>query len=223
MEVCSMPRNKHPEQTVQKILDVAFQLFLEKGYEQTTVLDIVAGLGGMTRGAFYHHFKSKEEVFDAISDRLFREKSPIFELKDRTDLSGLEKIRHIMKTSAVSGSQDPELFAFNQMGIALISSPHFLATQLKSNREIAEFIEPFFAEGMADGSIRLGSPKVLADLFMLLYNFWMFPTLFPCSTEEFIERANTITTIFEALGCPLVDEELEQMTGKLIALFNPDD
>ena len=35
-----MPRNKYPEETVQKILDVSLKLFLEKGYEETTVLDL---------------------------------------------------------------------------------------------------------------------------------------------------------------------------------------
>ena len=48
-----MPRNKYPEETVQKILDVSMKLFLEKGYEETTILDIVGELGGLTRGAFY--------------------------------------------------------------------------------------------------------------------------------------------------------------------------
>ena len=33
-----MPRNKYPEETVQKILDVSMKLFLEKGYEETTIL-----------------------------------------------------------------------------------------------------------------------------------------------------------------------------------------
>ena len=36
-----MPRNKYPEETVQKILDASLKLFLEKGYEETTVLDII--------------------------------------------------------------------------------------------------------------------------------------------------------------------------------------
>jgi len=66
-----MPRNKYPEETVQKILDVSLKLFLEKGYEQTTILDIVDNLGGLTRGAFYHHFKSKEEVLNVLGDKLF--------------------------------------------------------------------------------------------------------------------------------------------------------
>ena len=40
-----MARNKHPEVTEERILDVAQQLFLEKGYENTTIQDIVDGLG----------------------------------------------------------------------------------------------------------------------------------------------------------------------------------
>ncbi len=59
-----MARNKYPEITVEKILDVAQRLFLEKGYDNTTIQDIVNELGGLTKGAIYHHFKSKEEIID---------------------------------------------------------------------------------------------------------------------------------------------------------------
>ena len=36
-----MPRNKYPEQTVEKILDAAAALFAEKGYQSTTLQDII--------------------------------------------------------------------------------------------------------------------------------------------------------------------------------------
>ena len=52
-----MARNKYPEITEARILDTATKLFLEKGWEETTVQDIVDELGDITRGAFYHHFK----------------------------------------------------------------------------------------------------------------------------------------------------------------------
>lgn len=48
-----MARNKYPEQTVELILETARRLFLEKGYEATTIQDIVDGLGGLTKGAVY--------------------------------------------------------------------------------------------------------------------------------------------------------------------------
>ncbi len=55
-----MGRNKYPEETVAKILDAALELFCVQGYEGTSIQDIVDRLDGMTKGAVYHHFKSKE-------------------------------------------------------------------------------------------------------------------------------------------------------------------
>ena len=53
-----MARNKYPQRTVEKILEVSLALFNEKGYEKTTIQDIVNALG-MSKGAIYHHFKSE--------------------------------------------------------------------------------------------------------------------------------------------------------------------
>jgi len=49
----------------QEILDTAMDLFSTKGYSQTTVNDII-NLAGFSKGGFYHHFKSKEEIIDSI-------------------------------------------------------------------------------------------------------------------------------------------------------------
>ena len=59
-----MARGKNPEETRRKILAVSKQLFLEKGYDNTSIQDIVNGLDGMTKGAIYQHFKSKFEIFE---------------------------------------------------------------------------------------------------------------------------------------------------------------
>ncbi len=56
-----MPRNKYPEQTVEKILSAAERLFAQKGYAKTTLQDII-DTTGLSKGAVYHHFKSKEEI-----------------------------------------------------------------------------------------------------------------------------------------------------------------
>ena len=44
-----MARNKYPEVTVERILDVSQRLFLEKGYDNTTIQDIVDELGGLSK------------------------------------------------------------------------------------------------------------------------------------------------------------------------------
>ena len=92
-----MARNKYPEVTVEKILDAAQRLFLTKGYEATTIQDIVDELGGLTKGAVYHHFKSKEEIISAVSDRMFYNNNPFEAVKARSDLNGLEKLREAMQ------------------------------------------------------------------------------------------------------------------------------
>lgn len=45
-----MARNKYPEETYELILDVSTRLFFEKGYEKTSLQDIINELGGLTKG-----------------------------------------------------------------------------------------------------------------------------------------------------------------------------
>ena len=95
-----MARNKHPEETVGRILDVASRLFLEKGYEHTSIQDIINNLGGLSKGAIYHHFKSKEEILIAVTDRMTAESNHMLaQIRDASGLNGREKLRWIFKAS----------------------------------------------------------------------------------------------------------------------------
>ena len=95
-----MARNKHPEETVGRILDVASRLFLEKGYEHTSIQDIINNLGGLSKGAIYHHFKSKEEILIAVTDRMTSESNHMLaQIRDASGLNGREKLRWIFKAS----------------------------------------------------------------------------------------------------------------------------
>lgn len=55
-----MGRNKYPEITENRILEMAMKLFIEKGYERTTLQDIADAIG-MTRGAIYHHLRTRRK------------------------------------------------------------------------------------------------------------------------------------------------------------------
>jgi AcrR family transcriptional regulator len=52
--------------TREAIIDVARRLFIERGYASTLTEEIVAAAGVGTRGALYHHFDGKEELFEAV-------------------------------------------------------------------------------------------------------------------------------------------------------------
>lgn len=52
-----------------ELLDSAQELFFTLGYEATTVNDIIAR-AGVSKGGFYHHFDSKEALFEAFLERI---------------------------------------------------------------------------------------------------------------------------------------------------------
>lgn len=200
-----MPRNKYPEETVQKILDVSLKLFLEKGYEETTVLDIIHNMGGMTRGAFYHHFKSKEEVFDTLSDKLFSDNNPFDEAKKQDNLTGLEKLKYALLRA---GTVDSESQQLSISVMQFLSSPAFLKKLIiDTNRDtLAPICQDIIEEGIKDGSIKAQNAKMAAEIFVFLVNFWNIPTLFPITEEEAWDKIKTIKTMLDSIGLPVLDD-----------------
>lgn len=94
-----MPRNKYPEQTVEKILDAAALLFLQKGYQNTTLQDIIDATK-LSKGAVYHHFRSKEEIAQRVGDRLGDQMwEPLRHIRDDPALTGLQKLQAVFAAS----------------------------------------------------------------------------------------------------------------------------
>lgn len=63
-----MPRQPRAVETRQNIIDAAVELFAEKGYAETGLNDLTAR-AGVTTGAFYYHFNSKDVLARAIMDQ----------------------------------------------------------------------------------------------------------------------------------------------------------
>ncbi|MBT2760548.1 TetR/AcrR family transcriptional regulator [Paenibacillus sp. ISL-20] len=59
---------KKAEERRNEILDAADELFGQKGFDGTSTNDILEKVG-IARGTLYHHFKSKEDIMDALIDR----------------------------------------------------------------------------------------------------------------------------------------------------------
>ncbi len=199
-----MARNKYPEETVKKILDVAEELFITRGYERTTMADIVNHLGGLTKGAVYHHFKSKDEIFDAVFERANR---PVLEraravMSDHS-LTGLEKIRAL--DAASSEGPSAEMWRAMQPSSDPVKSARILAREYQDLLETAhEFMEPAMREGIVDGSITTEHPHEVAEVLLLIANLWLVPLFNPvASREEYGRRAEVFFKIAHALGVDL--------------------
>lgn len=213
-----MARNKYPEETVEKILTAARKLFLEKGYEHTTIQDIVDQLGGLTKGAVYHHFKSKEEIMDAITEKMFWDDNPFEKVRGRTDLNGLEKMKEVVRLT-----QEPDWSSLSRQSMPLLKNPRLLAKAIEDNQNIVTplWLE-LIQEGMADGSIRTEYPREAAELLTLLDTLWMAPTIFPATRDSLLHKFRCAGEIFANLGIPVIDEEMLALADKYFQLLPPE-
>ena len=203
-----MARNKYQEVTVEKILDVSQRLFLEKGYDATTIQDIVDDLGGLTKGALYHHFRSKEEIMVALSQRMFARNDPFAEVQARKDLNGLQKMRLAVRLNQ-SDAQQVEL---NRQAIPLIKNPRVLSQMLETNiKELCPRWQRLIEEGCRDGSIHTEYGKELAELIPLLTSLWLAPTVFPSTAEGMLKKFRFIREMLEKMGMPVIDDEIMKM------------
>jgi len=74
----------------EKLIQIALDQFLEKGYENTTITDLQKAFG-LTKGGMYHYFSSKEEILDTViekglSDLIDEWRSQIKELPEKDRL-----------------------------------------------------------------------------------------------------------------------------------------
>ena len=206
-----MARNKYPEVTVEKILDAAQRLFLEKGYDNTTIQDIVNELDGLSKGAVYHHFKSKEEIMDAVGDRMFSANNPFEAVRNRSDLNGLQKLQEAIRLN----QSDEARTDMTIQSIPLTRNPRLLVEMIESNRRIlTPYYQELLEEGNRDGSLHTEYAKELAELMPLLTSLWLLPSVFPATKEEMRRKFSFIGEMMEKMGVPLFDDTIQRLVDE---------
>ena len=214
-----MARNKHPEETVEKILDVASRLFLEKGYEHTSIQDIINNLGGLSKGAIYHHFKSKEDILIAVTDRMTMESNQgLAKIRDASAMNGKEKLQEIFKAS-INRPVQKDIFT---VAPDFQNNPRLLDSLLRETVEVVApyYILPIIKEGIEDGSIQTEFPEQLAELIILAANIWMNPMVFDSSPEESYAKFMVFRQMMQGFGLDIVYEGMVQRLQELAVIYN---
>lgn len=135
-----MARNKYPEETKKLIIEKATELFLLNGYENTTVQDIIDHLGGLTKGAVYHHFSSKNDILLAVMANMYSENHLLADwakVLKQTDLNGKEKIKKMFLMSLT----DADEMKFASMKVDYKKTPELLCDYL--NRTVSHLAPTF--------------------------------------------------------------------------------
>ena len=100
---------KEAEERKNEILDAADELFIQKGFNGTSTNDILEKVG-IARGTLYYHFKSKEEIMDALIARYnARLLSAAQEIAAEKSIPVKERILHVVLALNLTGSGGEEI------------------------------------------------------------------------------------------------------------------
>lgn len=201
------------------ILETASRLFVEKGYERTSVQDIVNELGGLSKGAIYHHFKSKEEMLVAVTNKMSEESNKmLFEIRNRTDLTGKEKLKKLLSDSVNRPVHDSIFSAAPNIR----SSPALVSSILLSSVEntVPEYVLPIIMQGIEDGSIRTDYPEELAELIMLVGNVWLDPMIFDDPPDKICRKCILYDRMLRAFGLDIIDDDIIERLRSLTEMYN---
>lgn len=138
-----------------RIVSAAWQLFYEKGYDQTTVDDIIA-LSGTSKGSFYYYFSTKDELLETLSnvlDDFYEELSG----KMEPSMNSFDKLLYLNeKTHEMIEKKVP---------IDLLASLYSTQLTAKGNRHLLDknriyyrLITEITEEGQRRGEIRQDKP-----------------------------------------------------------------
>jgi AcrR family transcriptional regulator len=160
---------KAPDVRFGEILDCARNLFFSRGYENTTVNDIIEAAGA-SKGAFYHYFESKDALLQALATRLADESLVALQpILGDPDLNAVERLNALFAGARQFKAENaPEL----RRTFDVLFRPENLTLFHRIDEALIEKVAPAFAgiiaEGMREGSMDAADPLATAEMILHL-------------------------------------------------------
>jgi len=178
----------------QTISDTAAQLFREKGYRATTLQDIAQALG-VSKGAIYHHCKSKDEILCRIYDRVVRIALGMVTEIAGSDLPPDEKMRRLIRGHvALVVRELPNITVFFQERPSL--PPEHYAAVARDQREYDRRVGEILEEGIAQGFFaEMDVPVAVRGIVGMCH--WLYQWYRPSGPLGAAEIADTFIKVVE--------------------------
>lgn len=152
---------KDPETRKKEFIKAASELFMEKGYDKTSVNDITNKVG-MSHGSFFYYFKSKNEVMKAvINDNLNDWEEFMTNLVENDEINALQKMQTIFNLAIKSQRAKQNINEFFQKeGNAVIYQEY----RKKSREIIIPFITQIVEQGVSEGLFNIEFPRETVEI-----------------------------------------------------------
>lgn len=213
-----MPKKYNSQATIETILSVSARLFLENGVHKTSMQDIAVS-AGISKGAIYHHFSSKAEIVNAVTERQTQVIATTMQnwLSEATSLNGKEKLQFILEKNI--DSQEAH-YLDDIMSVRMKSAEFVLSFMQDCVSKDSIFVSEIIKQGIADGSLITDFPEECAEVFLLLINVWCDPSVFNCNIEKSAQRLRFLQHMMKSLGIDVLNDTLFQKTLNLLQRLN---
>ena len=171
---------KDAEERKNEILDVAERLFVTKGFDHTSTNDILHEIG-IARGTLYYHFKFKEDILDAMIERIVEQiiKKAQVIVRDQS-VPVLDRMRDTVIALNVDNDT-------SHMILEQVHRPQNALMHQKMQERMLSRVNPLIVEilkdGIAQGIFHTEYPEEAVEMIMLYANV-AFDDLADHSPEE---------------------------------------
>lgn len=186
---------KDPHVRRQEIIEEAMRLFQEKGFEATSVQDVMKGLG-IAKGTIYHYFKSKEELMEAVVEKIvlddFEAKRALLE---STAGTAMERLKVLVEHPSLA-SQNEELLSQLHRPANAGMHTRLLAVSLMKEAELYALI---IRQGVEEGIFQTEHPLECAEFILSAVQFLTDAGIHPWTGEQLFRRANAFPSLIESV------------------------
>ncbi|MHC1741132.1 MAG: TetR/AcrR family transcriptional regulator [Anaerolineaceae bacterium] len=152
--------------TREKILSTSYQLFLEQGYQSTGIAQICEK-ANLSKGAFYHHFPSKHDLFLALLENWLQEIDSVFGKIQVEIPSPVQQLRLMSKELDSIFTAADQFPMFIEVWMQSMRDPTISEKIIAPYYKYLSFFEKIFDHGINDGSISSDSePRSSSRLIM---------------------------------------------------------
>ncbi|MCK0471693.1 TetR/AcrR family transcriptional regulator [Halalkalibacter sp. APA_J-10(15)] len=209
-----MTRKYKSEETKGKIIAISTKLFIERGFEKTSIRDICEAIG-MSKGAIYHHFKSKAEIIEAVKENKYSnvEQTVNDWINEIDAQSAKEKLTGLLEKDL----KDQEAHSLDEALSTQIKSSDFIVSMMKDSvNKSAPIFAKIIEEGNRDGSITTDYPYECSEVFFLLLNVWCDPQIMECNEEQLHRRLTFLQLMMKRMGVDIMSDSMVQDTEKFL-------
>ncbi len=158
------------EVTRQTLMEAGLKVFSQKGYADTT-LDDIAEEAGVTRGAIYHHFGCKADLFNAVVTKGWERMMPVIERALAEGGTALEKLRRAFIFLLTYAEQDAIFRAVNELVLFKTAVTPELEDGLQMQRDGARSgvyaTAALIRQGIDEGSVRADVDPLDAGILII--------------------------------------------------------